>query len=84
MRNRLVVIHAELESDDKHVALTRCLALFETENEAGKAVKAAQATLDEKVLARYAKLTEAQIKTLVVEDKWLPASVTLPRMRCRG
>ncbi len=70
VRNRLVVIHAELESDDKHVALTRCLALFETENEAGKAVKAAQATLDEKVLARYAKLTEAQIKTLVVEDKW--------------
>src|SRR5690606_24266367 len=38
---------------------------------ASKAVKKAQAALDEKVLARYGKLTEAEIKTLVVEDKWL-------------
>ncbi len=30
----------------------------------------AQARLDEQVLAHYAKLTEAAIKSLVVEDKW--------------
>ena len=37
---------------------------------AGKAVKEAQADLDRAVLARYAVLTEAEIRTLVVEDKW--------------
>ena len=30
-----------------------------------------EAALDSKVLAHYAKLTEAEIKTLVVDDKWL-------------
>ncbi|HOB44253.1 MAG TPA: type I restriction endonuclease subunit M, partial [Bacillota bacterium] len=32
--------------------------------------KEAQAALDKRVLARYATLTEDEIKTLVVEDKW--------------
>jgi type I restriction enzyme M protein len=52
-------------------ALERCLALIDAESAAAKAVKDAQGALDEKVLARYGKLTEAEIKTLVVEDKWL-------------
>ena len=29
-----------------------------------------QSALDQKVLVRYAMLTEVEIKTLVVEDKW--------------
>ena len=33
-------------------------------------MKDAQAALDAKVLARYATLTEDQIKTLVIKDKW--------------
>jgi type I restriction enzyme M protein len=52
-------------------ALERCLALIDAESVAAKAVKEAQAALDEKALACYGKLTEAEIKTLVVEDKWL-------------
>ena len=40
-------------------------------SKAGSAVREAQAALDRKVLDRYATLTEARIKTLVVEDKWL-------------
>ena len=48
----------------------RCLKLIEAEAEASKAVREAQAALDEKVLAKYPKLTEAEIKTLVVDDKW--------------
>ena len=70
VKNRLKVIQDELESDDERAALTDCLALIEAEDEADKAVKKAQAALDQKVLARYATLTEAQIKTLVVENKW--------------
>jgi type I restriction enzyme M protein len=34
-----------------------------------KQVREAQAALDEQVLARYATLTEAEIKSLVIEDK---------------
>ncbi len=34
-------------------------------------MKDAQAALNEQVLARYATLTQAEIQTLVVEDKWL-------------
>jgi type I restriction enzyme M protein len=33
--------------------------------------KAAQEDLDQKVDAKYPRLTEAEIKTLVVEDKWM-------------
>jgi len=58
------------EDQEEHDALTRCLQLIDAESDAGKAVKDAQAALDEKVLARYAKLSETEIKTLVVEDKW--------------
>ena len=58
------------ESDEERDVLTRCLDLLETEYKAGCAVKDAQATLDTKVLARYASLTEATIKPMVVEDKW--------------
>ncbi len=49
----------------------RCLALIEAESCMGKAVKDAQAKLDQRVLARYATLAETEIKTLVVADKWL-------------
>jgi len=46
---------------------------IEAEAAASKAVNEAQAVLDEQVLEHYAKLTEAEIKTLVVDDKWFAA-----------
>ena len=71
VKDRLSAIAGEPESEEERAALTRCLELIEAEAEAGRAVKEAQAALDEKVLARYGKLTEAEIKTLAVADKWL-------------
>ncbi|MCA9643652.1 MAG: N-6 DNA methylase, partial [Myxococcales bacterium] len=71
VKDRLKAIDGEAESDKERAALERCLALIDAESHAAKAVKEAQAALDAKVLARYGKLTEAEIKTLVVEDKWL-------------
>ena len=71
VKDRLKAIKDEAECDEERGALTRCLELIEAESVAGKAVNDAQAPLDAKVLERYAKLTEAEIKTLVVEDKWL-------------
>ena len=70
MKQRLKTIRGEPENDEERAILMRCLALIEAESPAGKAVKEAQASLDRAVLARYATLTEAEIKTLVVEDKW--------------
>ena len=78
VKNRLKVMadDDELESCEERKALTRCLALTEAEAEAAKAVKEAQAVLDQQVLARYATLTEDEIKTLVVEDKWFASIQT--------
>jgi type I restriction enzyme M protein len=70
VNDRLKAIQDEPESDEEREALKRCLALIEAESKAGKEVKDAEAALDKQVLARYSKLSEPDIKTLVVEDKW--------------
>lgn len=66
----------EAENRDELQALEKCLALIEAEAGAARAVKDAQAQLDAQVLATYAELTEADIKTLVVDDKWFAAIQT--------
>jgi type I restriction enzyme M protein len=72
---RLKEIKGDKDSGDEIKVLTRCLDLIEVEAAAVKAVKEAQAELDTEVLATYAKLSEADIKQLVVDDKWF-ASVS--------
>ena len=67
---RLKIIRDEPDSDEERDALTRCLDLIGIESRASKAVRDNQSALDQKVLTRYAMLTETEIKTLVVEDKW--------------
>ncbi len=47
-----------------------CLKLFDQEAAMKKAVKAATEALDRLVFGQYPKLSEAEIKALVVEDKW--------------
>ena len=49
------------------------LSLVDAEATIRKAATTAQRELDEQVLARYGALTEDDIKTLIVDDKWLPA-----------
>jgi len=68
---RLKEIGDDPEFADEQKALEHCLKLLETESLAKAAVKAVQEKLDKQVLAQYPKLTEAEIKTLVIEDKWL-------------
>ena len=57
--------------DEEREALERCLSLLEIKSKTDKAVRDTQLALNTKVLDRYTTLTEAKIKTLVVEDKWL-------------
>lgn len=61
------------ETGEEEAALRECLARIEAEAAAAKAVKEAQAELDAQVLAMYPKLSEMEIKVLVVEDKWMAA-----------
>jgi type I restriction enzyme M protein len=70
-KDRLKAIEDEAESDEERDTLMRCLELIEAESEASEAVSEAQLALDEKVLARYGTATAAEIKTLVIGDKWL-------------
>ncbi|MEB3826817.1 hypothetical protein [Phormidium sp. CCY1219] len=57
--------------DAEQVAvLEQCLELFDLEAEKKKAVKEATDALDKAVFAQYPKLTEDEIKGLVVDDKW--------------
>ncbi|MDO8177845.1 MAG: N-6 DNA methylase [Undibacterium sp.] len=53
------------------VALKAYAKLLEQQTNVKAKRKAAQDELDKKIDAKYPKLTEAQIKTLVVDDKWM-------------
>ncbi|MGO9566718.1 MAG: type I restriction-modification system subunit M [Desulfomonilaceae bacterium] len=68
---RLKEIQQDQEAQEERNALEAYLALIEKEAAANKQVKDAQKALNKKVEAQYAKLTEDEVKTLVVNDKWL-------------
>lgn len=68
---RLKEIRGDAEFADERKALEDYLALLEKEAEAGDRVRKAQKELEAKVAAKYGKLTEREVKTLVVDDKWL-------------
>ncbi len=53
--------------------LNEWLKLADEEADLKKRLKDAEAALDAKAYAQYPKLTEAEVKTLVVDDKWLAA-----------
>ena len=70
---RLKEIKGDKEAEDESVVLDEWLKLNAEEADFKKRLKDAEADLDAKALAKYPKLTEAEIKTLVVDDKWLGA-----------
>jgi type I restriction enzyme M protein len=55
---------------DEVAALTHLLKLYDAEAKAKKAVREAQAALDLVTLKQYGNLTEADVKTIVLDDKW--------------
>jgi len=70
VKERLRAIKNEEDSDEEREALERCLELMEAESESGRAVRDAQVALDKKVVEKYADLSEDDIKTSVIDDKW--------------
>jgi len=58
------------DSDSERDILDRCSALFDAAGSSSNALRDAKVALDRRTLARYRELTEEQIKSLVINDKW--------------
>jgi type I restriction enzyme M protein len=67
---RLKDLKGDVSAKAERIILKQCLDLFDQEAAAKKAVKDAQTAMDERVFAQYPQLTEDEIKSLVVDDKW--------------
>ena len=68
---RLKEIKGDKDVEDEAAALNDWLKLNKQEAGLKKCVKEAEVALDGQAYALYSKLTESEIKTLVVDDKWL-------------
>ena len=73
LREARAIYHTNDEAGAEADVLDKWLALSNREAELKKQLWDAEADLDAKAYARYPKLTGAEIKTLVVDDKWLAA-----------
>ena len=68
---RIKLLNENCTDLDELAALKQCLNLVKQEAAAKKAHKEFKLQLDIQVLAKYPQLTEAEIKTLIIKDKWL-------------
>jgi type I restriction enzyme M protein len=68
---RLKEIKGDEDYADERTAMEGYLALIDQKSETDKKLKEATNALEARVAAKYGKLTEDEIKTLVVDDKWL-------------
>jgi type I restriction enzyme M protein len=71
VKARLKEIGTDPLYSEERVALEMYADLLDQQTSAKSKRKTAQEDLDKKIDARYPKLTEAEIKVLVVEDKWM-------------
>jgi type I restriction enzyme M protein len=71
VKDRIKDIRHDRDAAEEMAILKQALGLIEAEAAAARAVKEAQAALDEATVRHYAKLTGDQLKALIVEDKWL-------------
>jgi type I restriction enzyme M protein len=70
---RLNEIKGDKDAKDEAAVLTAWLKFNDAEADLKRRLKAAEAALDAQAYVQYPKLTESEIKSLVVDDKWLAA-----------
>jgi type I restriction enzyme M protein len=73
---RLKEIKTDTNAADERQALQEYLGLVEQEPVVSGSIKTAQEVLITKVAAKYEQLSEADIKALVVDDKWIATLAT--------
>ncbi|MDX6447107.1 MAG: type restriction enzyme protein [Blastocatellia bacterium] len=71
VKERLKEIGNDAEFADERESLEEYADLLDKQSEAKKRLKEAKEDLDAKVDSKYSALTEDEIKTLAVDDKWL-------------
>ena len=76
---RLNEIRGDKDAKEEAVVLNRWLELAESETTLKRTVKEQDVALDTLAFAKYATLTEAAIKTLVVDDKWMASVLSVVR-----
>ncbi|ODH02162.1 type I restriction endonuclease [Nostoc sp. KVJ20] len=72
VNERIKAIKDDATFADELKVLKAYLKLIEQEGEISKQIKVLTQFLDNYVLTKYGDLTEDEIKTLVVDDKWMP------------
>jgi type I restriction enzyme M protein len=71
VQNRLKEIKGDADAKEEIKVLKACLDLLAQQTATNKKIKEANAALDKKLYAKYQTLTQDEIKTLVVDDKWM-------------
>lgn len=66
-------IKADVERNDDAAVLKRWLTLDEDSAQLKKQLREARTALDAQTLAKYREFTEAEVRDILVNDKWLPA-----------
>jgi type I restriction enzyme M protein len=70
---RLKEIEKDKDAKDEALVMKRYMSLIEQQTKLTADIKTTSGTLDKKVLAQYAKLTETDVQNLVVDGKWMKA-----------
>lgn len=69
--SRLKQVRRESTPDpDEVTALVELIALYERESETKRAARQAQEDLASAILTKYHELTDAEVKSIVLDDKW--------------
>ncbi|MBC7705012.1 MAG: SAM-dependent DNA methyltransferase [Rhodoferax sp.] len=71
VRERIREIGKDPDGVDERAVLKQWLGLSDSVSALKKRVRESEVALDTLAFAKYARLTEAEIKTLVVDDKWM-------------
>jgi type I restriction enzyme M protein len=71
VKARIKEIKHSVDDSEELELLEKLLVLMDKESAADKKVKEAKKALDKKVAEKYPQLSADEVKTLVVEDKWL-------------
>ncbi len=73
LAKRIKVVKKDPEYADELKMLNTYMKLLEQESAATKQIKAETEQLEDSVLQKYSKLTLEEVKTLVVDEKWMTA-----------
>lgn len=71
VQTRIKELKWESDIEDEIEVLNQYLTLLDKQTKTNKQIKEAEKELDEMVYTKYPKLTIDEIKTLVVDDKWM-------------